>query len=195
MVTDWSMFWRVNSWQRFWKLMHKGFSNLICLLSGPFLQVRLIIQHCFFFFVWFDSFMISGVIISWHLRFYLKYSGKKQTKKALNFNLSLASRCIQKSRTGPVGMEKKTQKHKNSLINQRVFRNGSNTLIPFQEWIKLNCSCCTFSIEFDVVLFLVSFLCRHLTNVCKIWDNSKKAWSDILALRSSWKTANTTKPA
>ena len=45
--------------------------------------------------------------------------------------------------------------NKLNVINQRVFKNGSNTLILFLEWIKLNCSCCTFSIAFDVVLFLV----------------------------------------
>ena len=78
------------------KASHKGFSNLISCLSEHFLQVRLIIQHCFFS-VWFDLFMIPGVIISCHLRFH-QYSRKtntdKQTKKSLNFHLSLASRCV-----------------------------------------------------------------------------------------------------
>ena len=62
------------------------------------------------------------------------------------------------------------------LINQRVFRNGSNTLMLFLEWIKLNCSCCTFSIAFDVVLFLVSFLCRPFTHV-RFETITRKLWA------------------
>ena len=78
-------------WQRFWKHMHTGFSNLICCLSRHFLQVRLIIQHCFF---------LSGLICLWFraLLFRVTYGStntqEKQTKKSLNSHLSLASRCV-----------------------------------------------------------------------------------------------------
>ena len=83
-------------WQRFWKHMHKGFSNLICCLSGHFVQVRLIIQHCFF---------LSGLICLWFraLLFPVTYGStntqekqtrNKQTKKSINFHLSLALRCV-----------------------------------------------------------------------------------------------------
>ena len=41
------------SWQRFWKLMHEGLTDLIYCLSGPFPQVRLVIYYCFFCLVWF----------------------------------------------------------------------------------------------------------------------------------------------
>ena len=83
-------------WQPFWKHMHKGFSNLICCLSGHFVQVRLIIQHCFF---------LSGLICLWFraLLFPVTYGStntqekqtrNKQTKKSINFHLSLPSRCV-----------------------------------------------------------------------------------------------------
>ena len=83
-------------WQRFWKHMHEGFSNLICCLSGHFLQVRLIIQHCFF---------LSGLICLWFraLLFPVTYGStntqekqtrNKQTKKSINFHFTLASRCV-----------------------------------------------------------------------------------------------------
>ena len=51
--------------QRFWKLM-QALTALIYCLSGAFPQVRLII-YCGSFSVWFDFFMISGIIISCHL--------------------------------------------------------------------------------------------------------------------------------
>ena len=41
------------SWQRFWKLMHEGLTDLIYCLSGPFPQVRLVIYYRFFCLVWF----------------------------------------------------------------------------------------------------------------------------------------------
>ena len=66
-------------WQRFWKHMHTGFSNLICCLSGHFLQVRLIIQHCFF---------LSGLICLWFraLLFSVTYGSTNTQEKLTRTN-------------------------------------------------------------------------------------------------------------
>ena len=66
-------------WQRFWKHMHTGFSNLICCLSGHFLQVRLIIQHWFF---------LSGLICLWFraLLFPVTYGSTNTQEKLTRTN-------------------------------------------------------------------------------------------------------------